>query len=315
MLLLTVFSFFVPPSTWQYHVGKPNVSARAVGDCRIHFLDVGQGDCAIVELPDGKIALIDGGDGSKEHTRYILRYMNALKIKTVDYLVATHSDTDHVGSLSRVLEVKGAVETFMPYLTRTMGAAYESFVSAAKEHSQKRTFSRRGLSRSVRSGETPYEFNFLSPLSPDTPNSEYSIVNADANADDTAINDTSAVVYLEYAGRKVLFLGDVSAEKERAILRDCKVGLVCCDGKFSSLDNTDILKVSHHGSAFSSDETFITALGVKEAIFSVGKSNPYFHPSPSVLSVFSRVGASIHRTDEKGTIVVTISSDGSYRIA
>lgn len=315
MLFLTIFSFFLPPSEWKYHVGKPSVSARADGDCRVHFLDVGQGDCALVELPDGKVALIDGSDGSEAHTRYILRYLNALKIKTLDYLIATHSDTDHVGSLSRVLEVKGVIETFMPYLTRTMGTSYESFVSAAKEYSQKIVFSRRGLSRSVRSGETPYEFNFLSPLSPNTPNSEYSIVNADEDADDTAINDTSAVVYLEYAGRKVLFLGDVSAKKESEILRDCKANLVCCDGKYISLDNVDILKVSHHGSATSSGEAFIAALGVKEAIFSVGKSNAYLHPSQSVLGVFSRVGARVHRTDEQGTIIVSISSDGSYRVS
>ena len=84
ILGLCIFSVFVPPNTWKYRVKQPNISARAEGEMRIHFLDVGQGDATLVELPDGKMMLIDGGDGSAKATKSMLRYLYALDIAYLD---------------------------------------------------------------------------------------------------------------------------------------------------------------------------------------------------------------------------------------
>ena len=90
-----IFSWFVPPSSWKYYVSLPDVSKRREGELRIHFLDVGQGDCTLLEFPDGQTMLIDGGDGQERNTAAVLRYLNALKIKRPDFLLLTHSDSDH----------------------------------------------------------------------------------------------------------------------------------------------------------------------------------------------------------------------------
>ena len=116
---LVVFSCFVPPETWKYRVSKPKTTKRREGECRLHFLDVGQGDSTLIELPDGKTMLVDGGDADPAHTTYILRYIYSLGIKTLDYLVATHSDADHTGGLDKVTEIVGASTVYLPYVTYT----------------------------------------------------------------------------------------------------------------------------------------------------------------------------------------------------
>ena len=111
---LCVFSAFCPPAQWKYYVNKPEVAKRSAGEMRIHYLDVGQGDCTLVELPDGKVVLIDGGDSTERTAETILRYLNALKIKTIDYLIVTHTHSDHCGALQKVVEQKKILNAYLP---------------------------------------------------------------------------------------------------------------------------------------------------------------------------------------------------------
>ena len=115
---LCVFSAFYPASTWKYYVKLPEVAARKEGELKIHFLDVGQGDCTVLEFPDGRSMIIDGGDGTFDNTAAILRYLNALKIKKPDFMLLTHSDSDHCGGLDEVLEVKGAGVVYAPLIEK-----------------------------------------------------------------------------------------------------------------------------------------------------------------------------------------------------
>ena len=82
LLGLCIFSAFVPANTWKYYVGLPKISRREAGQMRIHFLDVEQGDATLIELPDGKIMLIDGGNGTEKTAKKLLRYLNALNQKS-----------------------------------------------------------------------------------------------------------------------------------------------------------------------------------------------------------------------------------------
>ena len=313
LIAFVIVSFLVPPDTWKYRVGKPKIPNRGEGELRVHFLAVGQGDCTVIELPDGKTMVIDGGDGADEHTRYILRYLYALGVKSPDYLVATHTDGDHTGGLAEMVSVKGAGEIFMPYVTYEAGSAFDEFSVAAKKKGISYTFSHRGISLSSREGEFPYELCFLSPLSKDTPDGEYETAN-EKKGEDSAVNDTSAVIYLDYFGSDALFCGDITAEKERAILREARAGLIKCDGKEISLSDVEILKAAHHGSAGSSGEEFIRGIGVRDAVISVGKNNAYSHPSTDVLGRFERNGVKVHRTDYDGTIIATLKPNGTYSI-
>ena len=310
---LTAFSFFVPPATWKYYVKKPKIAKLAAGDCRVHFLSVGQGDCSVIELPDGKTMVIDGGDGANGHTAYILRYLNALGVKKPDYLVATHTDGDHTGGLAEMVSVKGAGEIFMPYVTYDGGTAFDEFLLAAKKEEIRTTFSRRGISLSSHDSGLPYDLCFISPLSKDTPGNEYAKANGNS-VDDGAVNDTSAVIYLDYCGSTVLFCGDITAEKEQAILREEEAGLIACDGKEITLCGVEILKAAHHGSASSSCEEFIRALSVRDAVVSAGINNTYSHPSTEVLGRFERNGVNVHRTDYDGTVTITLKPDGTYTV-
>ena len=99
-----IFSAIVPAETWKYYHNLPKVRARKDGDLRMHFLDVGEGDCSIIEFPDGKVMLVDGGNGAEITATTILRYLNALKIKSIDYVMLTHADSDHCGALDSVLK-------------------------------------------------------------------------------------------------------------------------------------------------------------------------------------------------------------------
>ena len=121
------------------------ISVRREGELRIHFLDVGQGDCSIIEFPDGRTMIIDGGNGREENTSRILRYANALKIDRFDFLLLTHADSDHCGGLEQVLDVKGAGRVYMPDIRDpSVNDRYAAFYAVLAENGEtERVVSRR----------------------------------------------------------------------------------------------------------------------------------------------------------------------------
>lgn len=311
---LVVFSCFVPPETWKYRVSKPKTTKRQEGECRLHFLDVGQGDSILIELPDGKTMLVDGGDADPAHTTYILRYIYSLGIKTLDYLVATHSDADHTGGLDKVTEIVGASTVYLPYVTYTAGKEYDEFIAAVEEKGCETEISERGISLSSDTGEYPYTLWFLSPHGVDNPAGEYAKAN-DKNGDTAeAINDTSAVIWLDYSGSSALLCGDITSEEEKSLLNEAEEGLLRFGEKNFSFGGTEILKVAHHGSKSSSSAEFLATLGVRDAVICVGEENAYGHPAKETCERLVAAGAEIWRTDEDGTIVVTMKTDGKYEI-
>lgn len=312
LTILVIFSCFVPPATWKYRVAQPKTTKRKDGECRLHFLDVGQGDCILVELPDGKTMLVDGGDSSSTHTRYILRYIYSLGIETLDYLVATHSDADHVGGLSEIVDIMGAKTVYLPLVEYSAGIAYEEFAAAVQAKGYKTEISQRGISLSVQEGNYPYTLCFLSPHRADNPAGEYQKAKEDATS--TAINDTSAVILLDYFGSTALLCGDITSDVEETLVKEAAVGLLSFGDETFTLESTEILKVAHHGSSNSSSTEFLNALGVKDAIISVGEENLYGHPTQQTLDNLALIEANIWRTDIDSTIVATLKKDGTYEI-
>ena len=296
VLAICVFSAFVPAATWKYYFSKPKLSARGEGELRIHFLDVGQGDATLIEFPDGKTMLIDGGE--KNATTTIMRYLNALKIKTVDYLVVTHTDADHCGGLDTVVKYKEIGSAYIPNAQTNGNTKYAQFYKELMEENCEKSFA----SRSEQIQGDNYKLSFLYPYT-------YGI-NDEDNQDDSHVE--SAVLWLDYNGVNALFMGDATAEVEELLLRDSELGLF--EKRKVDLTSIEILKVSHHGSAYSSSAEFLSTLGLQTAVISCGKNNLYNHPANATLERLNDVHAEIYRTDKHGHIIVTIKSSGDYTV-
>ncbi len=299
LVVFAVFSCFIPPESWKYHFAKPKLSKRKEGELRIHYVDVGQGDCTLIELPDGQIALIDGGKDDATTKKKVLRYLNALKIQKIDHLIVTHTDGDHCGSLEEVFRYKRVLNAYMPATFETKDIEFAEVYEAATKSGCTILDNSRSIHLSQDS-ETPYTFTFLYPYA------------EEALESTGAANENSAVLWLDYFGVSALFCGDSPASVEERLMLESQMGLFKPRGV--DLSSTEILKVSHHGSSSASTKEFLRYLNVKEAIISCGKNNAYNHPAKSTLNNLSAVGAKVYRTDTQGNIVVTVQKDGKYRV-
>lgn len=302
ILALIVFMLVIPPNTWAYRIKLPKTGKRADGELRIHFVDVGQGDATVIELPDGKIMLIDGGGGLDTTNKSLLRYLNALKVERIDYLLATHADKDHCGGLEKVLEHFAVSRVFLPFVNPTVNSAFARLYQAVKEKDCDMEYS----ARSIALDGVGYRLQFLYPYTSDLQSS----IEKGEYQEDT--NESSAVVWLEYQGVSALFTGDAPKIVEEKLVRDDKLGLL--DGLGVALTSTEILKVAHHGSDESTSAEFLEYLGVKTAVISCGENNAYNHPSPTVFALLSQKGVDSYRTDKQGSIIATIAQNGSYSL-
>ena len=296
-----VISCIYPPSTWQYYFGLPKINARLDGELRIHFLDVGQGDATVIELPDGKTMLIDGGDNQDKTATVILRYLNALDIAELDYLVVTHADSDHCGGLDKIVTHKKIKQAILPKTKETVNAEYASFYAEIMQTDCDVVYASNALNFSVLSGEYPYRLCFLSP-------SARELGTVETISEDNA-NEYSAVVWLDYNGVSTLFTGDIPKSVETRLKISAELGLFANFG--IALDSTEILKVSHHGSAESSDGEFIEYLGAQMAVISCGESNLYGHPAQETLATLLAKGVQTYRTDIHGGVIVSVQSGTS----
>lgn len=245
---------------------------------RVSFLDVGQGDAIFIEVPNGNQVLIDGGPG-----RGVLRALGeemSWDDKTIDLVIATHPDADHVGGLPAVLEryeTLGVMDNGQGANTSYFNA-WQMAKDGEAKLGAKKLLATRG--QKVVLGEDVY-LDILYP-------------NQVPNGKDT--NDGSIVARLVYGQTEFLLTGDSPSKVENVLLN-----------KGDTLES-DVLKVGHHGSKTSSSATYVKAVKPKYAIISAGKNNRYGHPHPMVVQVLAEAGVKMLRTDELGTI--TCESDG-----
>ncbi len=307
---LSIFSAFVPPKTWKYYVGLPNVGERRAGDARIHFLDVGQGDCSLIELPDGKVMLIDGGDYQSSTKKQILRYLNALKIEVIDYLVITHADEDHCGALDAVLKYKKVLNAYLPPTFPLEDTEYgEVYEAIAKEKCRVFYASRATKYLDGAYKEYGYALSFLSPYKTDV---EDVLGKGESVYNEDAKNELSSVLYFDYQGVGAIFAGDISANIEQRLILDDTADMF--DMRNFDLSSTEILKVAHHGSKNSTSKAWLDYLQVKTAVISCGAGNPYGHPTQDTLSRLTAAGVDVWRTDFDGHVMVTITKSGTYSV-
>lgn len=326
LTFLFLHLYYCPLNYLWVKFSNPEISARREGELRVHFVDVGQGDAVIVEFPDGKTMLVDGGSESYESRSALLRYANALGAGPFDYLILTHPDSDHAGGMDDVIECFGAEKAYIPYIMNYgQDSSFASFLEELAGAGCETEISQTYEAVLAENRENFYYFMFLSPFAPGVAGSYYDAANQEG-ATDTDINNASAVVWLEYAGRSLLLTGDIASEVEEKLAADYGIlGSACFEREFETawgekmtlapaLDRLDFLKAAHHGSAASSSETFLRLTSPAAAFISSGAGNPYGHPAQETVKRLTDAGAQIYRTDELGSIVLTIAKDGTYAI-
>lgn len=249
------------------------VAGREAG-LTLHFLDVGQGDAAVILTPGGRAVVVDVGprnDRFDAGRRVVVPFLERLGVRRVEALVISHGHADHVGGAPALLQrlpVSVAVEPEAPISE----AAYFDFLDALAASGTHWVAGRPGL-------EFELDSVRFRVLHPDTAWGGWS-------AD---VNDDSVVLLVEYAGFRAVLAGDAGVAAEEALR--------------SRIGRVDLLKVGHHGSRTSSGGPWLSELSPRLAIVSVGANN-YGHPAPEVLDRLGAHRASIWRTDREGTISV-----------
>ncbi|MDR0987407.1 MAG: MBL fold metallo-hydrolase [Ruminococcus sp.] len=237
----------------------------------VHFIDVGQGDSELITYGD-KAMLIDAGEA--EYGATVVSYLQKLGITKLDYIVATHPHSDHIGGLPEVIANFDVDKIITPKLPGDMTPTtrvFENFIDAAAAKGYKLTAAAAGDKYSL--GEA--EFTVLSP---------------GKNADFSDLNDYSVVIRLVYKDSSWLFTGDAEKPAEEAMIES------------GQNLHADILKVGHHGSANSSTDEFLAAVAPRWAVIEVGAGNSYNHPTGETLTRLEGY-AKIFRTDVDGNIV------------
>ena len=219
----------------------------------VNFLDVGQGDCIFIRLPDQKNILIDCGvnDYDEHNVKYIKNYLNAYDVKKIDYLILTHPDVDHVGNTSQIINNFEVKKAFIPFVHQALLSNFPTFSNVVNLLEQKQIeYEISDLEKSI-VGED-YFFAFLSPLQKTNSQSSYNTIAQSQVPSEKDINNLSPIIYFECFNKRFIFTGDAEREQELLVIGNYQNGVYDFYHKnqpFSiNLQNIDYLKVSHHGS-------------------------------------------------------------------
>ncbi|MFL6256940.1 MAG: ComEC/Rec2 family competence protein [Pyrinomonadaceae bacterium] len=285
-------------------VAHPFSAPRPDGRLRVDFLDVGQGDAALVTMPDGSTLIVDGGGHPNFRTPHrdeeveefepdsrgvgdavVAEYLWWRGLSRVDYVLATHADADHIDGLNDILKSFGARaalvgrtphgdEEFARFSLTARDAGVPVYVVARGDR--------------LRFGAVEVDVLWPPPVETLTEEERAHIA--------TSANDDSVVLRLRYGHRTLLLTGDIESRTEHALV--------------SAGDDlrSDALKVAHHGSRTSSTGGFIAATRPAFAVISVGRDSPYGHPHAEVLARWRDAGAQVLITGERG--MITVSTDG-----
>ncbi len=283
----------------------------------VHFIDVGEGDCIFVNLPDGKNIMIDVGENSEKNLSTIRSVLTRYGVERIDYLILTHPDSDHVGNACALVEAFGVGTAYLPYIYDT--SAFINYGEAADALKACGADIKYSQIQTAVVG-TDYSVFFLSPAPKDASGGAYDVFNSSLTPSAQARNDVSPIIYLEYRGVRFLFTGDAGFSQEEYVLLNEKSGLYeksfAYYGRECKLENIDFLKVSHHGADDACGSDFLSLLKPYNAIISVGGQSYYKHPSTATINriLGANEACSIYRTDVYGTTSVFVDETGRYEI-
>lgn len=271
----------------------PYSAPRPDGKLHVDFLDVGQGDAALLTMPDGTTLLIDGGgrpninssdinEGEEPFERdtrtigegVVSQYLWSRGMDRVDYVLATHADADHIDGLDDVAR-NFKVRSAMVARTPSDDEEYSRFAA---------TMNQTGVPVEMIGGGDVLRFgNVTAQVLWPTPSRDESAPSR---------NNDSIVLLVRYGEKSLLLTGDIERQGETAVLRE-GINLQC-----------DIVKVAHHGSKTSSLEAFVSATHPSLAVISVGRTSMFGHPNQDVVERWRASGAEVMTTGQRGTISV-----------
>lgn len=257
---------------------------------KIYFLDVGQGDCTLIRTPYGKNIIIDGGDGNSDKYDYgekvVYPYLLDRRIKKIDYLVASHADSDHMGGLIYILE-NMKVEQILLGIQSQESNQLKDFIDIANKKKVKIIILKVGDEIKI---DKDIRIKVLFPI-------KNNLIL------ENSLNNNSLVFKLKYNNFSMLFTGDIEEIAENELINLYKDNL-----------KSTILKIAHHGSKSSSSKEFLKSVSPQIAVIGVGKKNKYGHPNEEVLLRLKNYGINIYRTDESGEIEIEVKENGEYRV-
>lgn len=253
-------------------------------DLEIHFIDVGQGDCSLIKW-EGASMLIDCGE--REQSEAVLKYLKKQGVKKLDYIIATHPHSDHIGGMGEIISEMEVDKVIAPRISGDMTPTtktYERFLQALKDKSLKLTAAKPGttytLSDASAAEKVPPKFEVLAPVE---------------DYDD--LNNYSVVIRLTYGSTSYLFTGDAEKQAELDILQSGR-----------EIDS-DVLKMGHHGSSTSSCVEFYEEVSPEICVIQCGEGNSYGHPHKEVMETVEASGAEVCRNDSDGTVIVYSDGD------
>lgn len=334
--IATAVVYFAFPDTWDKIVSmivkddQHSGLARGDGELLVHMLDVGQGDCIYIQLPDGKDMVIDCANynDDKKYEDKTFDYLDTyITDDTVEYLMLTHCDSDHVYFMDELLERYQVEKLFMPNVLAAPGTDTKS-----KKELQDRidALDTSRFTDKDTIGTVTYAEFFIAALT--EPNCEIVLnVDPDKNTNSVIIEETtyrlvfycptqeyyddsnlnsaerknaiSPIGILEYNGRRIMLTGDSNELNEPLVVE--RTGKIDCD----------VLKVGHHGSATSTLNPFLDAYTFEYAIISCNTyGNKFNHPRQSTLDRLKAHDIAVYRTDNNGNIVVSVDKDGNIKI-
>jgi competence protein ComEC len=282
--LVVVLALLVDAGYWfaQRHLN---------GDLRVTYIDVGQGNSALLELPGGHTVLIDGGGFSDNNTfdmgaRVLAPFLWRKKIRTVDTLVLSHPNSDHLNGLIFIARHFNVKTIWTNNETRTT-QGYERLQNIISRKQINlpdfQHMPRQLLINGV-------EFCFLYPPA--------DFLAQKAGQKWRSTNNNSLVVKVSFGDISFLFAGDIMAEAEKELVGLAGADLAC-----------DVLLVPHHGSRSSSSQSFLSSVQPEVAVFSAGWKNRFRFPHATVLAAYEKIGCRIFRTDQNGAIMT--KTDGN----
>jgi len=275
VVLLMFTNFFV----WQ------EVFGLGGGELEVTFFDVGQGDSIFIETTEGHQVLVDGGPSGG---RILEKLGDVMPVwdRSIDLIVLTHPDSDHLRGLLDVLDRYDVENILWTGVSRETGT-FEKWVDKIEKEQTNIFIAQRG--QVIKAGDAQlYVFHPFESLAG---------VSAEKGS-----NETSIVIKLVFGDNTFLLLGDISKKEESALLvrSDSAVSL-----------SAQVLKIAHHGSKYSSSQQFLGIVSPEMAVISVG-NNSYGHPTQEVLNNLNEFGINILRTDEKGDIKITANGSNLF---
>jgi len=294
LLGIVLCAHFFGPMMWRYYIGTGNAFHYQTGTLAVHYLDVGQGDAIIIQLPDGKVVVMDSG--TDRYYQRVKTYLTTRVLKgsnkTIDYVIATHSHDDHIGGFAQLLEDFEVDTVFRPHNKsldepdeRAVGPladthAYQGFIDAVYTHIDLDNIHFIEAGAQIECELDTYLLYFH------TPRIEFvERLSATVFAD---FNDISPIISLRYRTHHkdymFIFTGDAGIDTEIEF-RWCEYA--------QSVVFTDFevyLKVGHHGSHNSTSPDFLDFIKPNKAIISVGMRNLHRHPRAQVFENLDKVG-------------------------